>query len=99
MAAKQIDYLEVHKHDDGSHHVVHRFKRQAVKRGGAMSGGIYPERPDEEEHGFGKGEKEQHRLMTHIAQALGFSKVAKAEAAEDRQMAGAGTGDQASDED
>ena len=39
--ARQIESIEVFPGENGGHRVVHNFKREAGKKGGSMSGGIY----------------------------------------------------------
>ena len=82
---KELDHLEVHPGENGGHMVRHVFKRQVVNRKGAMSGGMYSERPDDEEHDFGPGGPQEHAMMAHIAKALDFSGAAKD--GEDQQTA------------
>lgn len=86
--AKELEGLRIRKGDNGGHSILHEFKRAVTKKDGAMSGGMYMERPPDEEHNFGPGDRQEHAVMTHIAQALGFKKVAAAEGAEDKEMAG-----------
>ncbi len=81
--AKKLRYIEVHPGKNGGHRIVHEFEREPMKRGGSLSGGMVMERPEREEHLFGPEEATQHKILTHIAKALGFTKIAKAEAAED----------------
>jgi hypothetical protein len=68
---------------DAGHSVRHEFASAAKKMPG---GSLGMDRPASQEHNFGPGEQEQHRLMTHIAGALGFKKVAAAEGKEDAEM-------------
>jgi len=84
MASKQLESLEIYPGKNSGHRIVHHFKRQAAT---SRRDGMYIERPPDEEHNFGPEEKQQHAIMTHIAGALGFTKVAKAEGAEDKEMA------------
>ena len=83
MAEKKLRSVEIFRGENGGHRVVHSFERTPAKRGTD----VYMERPTDEEHNFGPGAQQQHAIMTHIAKALGFSQVAKAEGAEDRAMA------------
>lgn len=85
--AKQLESLSIHPGENGGHRIVHSFKRQAVSHQGRMNAGLSMERPDNEEHNFGPEEQQQHKIMTHIAGALGFKKVAQAEGKEDAHMA------------
>jgi hypothetical protein len=66
--AKQIESIEVHPGENGGHRVVHNFKRETGKKGGAMNGGVYIERPKSEEHLFGASER--GKVASHIAKAL-----------------------------
>jgi hypothetical protein len=70
MAQKELDHLEIYPGENGGGRVVHEFKPKASKRGGAMSGGIYMDRPEREEHMFGKAEGRP--MIRHIASALGL---------------------------
>jgi hypothetical protein len=79
--AKHLEELRITKADNGGHTVRHEFKREVVKKSGAMSGGMYSERPPSEEHSFGPEEAQQHAVLSHIAKALGFGKGGKAPAA------------------
>ena len=54
--AKKIESIEIHPGENGGHRVVHNFKRETSKKGGAMAGGLYIERPKSEEHLFGASE-------------------------------------------
>lgn len=85
MAAPKLAMLEIHPGANGGHRVVHTFQRKPMMRAGSMAGGMSTDRPPDEEHNFGPEEKQQHALMTHIAKALGFSKVAAAEGEEDAE--------------
>jgi hypothetical protein len=69
--AKQLESIEIHPGENGGHRVVHNFKREAGKKGGAMSGGLIMERPKSEEHLFGASEGS--KVIPHIAKALGLS--------------------------
>jgi hypothetical protein len=75
--AKELESLEIHPGEHGGHRIVHNFKRQTVKRSGAMSGGMYNERPPEEEHIFGSGQEEA--ALAHVKHAA-FGKGVKGEA-------------------
>ena len=66
------------------HSVRHEFAPSVTKGSGSSLGMSHT--PDAE-HNFGPGDKEQHRLMTHIASALGFKKVATEEGKEYKAMA------------
>jgi hypothetical protein len=68
--AKQLESIEIHPGENGGHRVVHNFKREAGKKGGAMSGGLVMERPKSEEHLFGASEGS--KVIPHIAKALGL---------------------------
>ena len=65
---KKLRVLEIHPGKNGGHRVVHEFEPKAANRKGSMSGGMYMERPDSEEHNFGAGE--QSKLLAHITEAL-----------------------------
>lgn len=71
MADKKLHHIEVHPGKNGGHKVVHEYERMPSKREGAMSGGMYMERPAAEEHLFGP-EGSEAAVMSHIASALGF---------------------------
>lgn len=75
---KKLRAIEIHPGKNGGHRVVHEFERTPAKREGAMSGGMYMERPESEEHLFGHGEHE--KVMSHVGKALGFHKGAEKEA-------------------
>jgi hypothetical protein len=66
--ARQIESIEIHVGDNGGHRVVHNFKRETGKKGGAMSGGIYMERPKSEEHLFGASE--DAKVLPHVGKVL-----------------------------
>ena len=68
--AKQIDSIEIFPGENGGHRVVHNFKREAGKKGGALGGGVYMERPKAEEHFFGTSEDE--KVLPHVGKALGL---------------------------
>lgn len=68
MAQKELHCLSIYPGDNGGARVVHKFKPKASKRGGGMSGGLYMDRPEPEEHIFGK--EEGHAMIQHIAKAL-----------------------------
>jgi hypothetical protein len=55
--AKKIESIEIYPGENGGHRVVHNFKREVGKKGGAMSGGVYMERPKSDEHLFGASEE------------------------------------------
>jgi hypothetical protein len=83
--AKQIEHIRIKRHDDGSHTIEHSFKPEPKKNSKA-SMGVSMDYPEGESYSFGPEEKEQHRMLTHIAGALGFKRVAAKEGAEDKQM-------------
>src|SRR5215472_2618070 len=56
VTVAMIESIEKFPGENGGHRVVHNFRRETGKRGGAMSGGIYMERPKPEEHPFGASE-------------------------------------------
>jgi len=60
-----IESIEKFPGENGGHRVVHNFRRETGKKGGAMSGGIYMERPKPEEHPFGASEGS--KVLPHIA--------------------------------
>jgi len=53
---KQIASIEIFPGENGGHRVVHNFKPETGKKGGAMAGGLYMERSKPAEHFFGKSE-------------------------------------------
>lgn len=66
---KKIHHIEVHPGKNGGHRVVHEYERMPAHSKGSMSGGMYMERPEPEEHLFGKGE--HAKMMAHVGKALG----------------------------
>lgn len=78
---KKLHHIEIHPGKNGGHRVVHEYERRPAKRDGAMSGGMYMERPEPEEHLFGEGEDQ--KVMAHVAKALGFRKGGSAGGAKD----------------
>jgi len=68
--AKQLESIEIIPGENGGHRVVHNFKREMGKKGGAMSGGVYMERPKADEHIFGKSE--DGKVLPHVGKALGL---------------------------
>ena len=80
---KQIERIEIKPGADGSHSVTHYFKNSPSH---SITAGIGYSHTDPETHGFGPADKEQHRMLTHIASALGFKKVASVEGKEDAEM-------------
>jgi hypothetical protein len=62
--AKQLESIEIIPGENGGHRVVHNFKRETGKKSGAMSGGVYMERPKSEEHLFGASE--EGKVLPHF---------------------------------
>lgn len=81
MAAKQLESIEVRKAENGGHTVRHEYKRQPVKREGAMSGGMYMERPPSEEHVFGPDD--DGKLAAHLHKHLGLKSAIPTEKGEE----------------
>lgn len=82
MAEKKLRRLEIEPADNGGHTITHHFKSQPRK---GPNGSVGMDYPDHEQHTFGPEEKQQHAVLSHIAQALGFKKVAAAERKEDEE--------------
>jgi hypothetical protein len=68
--AKQLASIEIFPGENGGHRVVHNFKPASGKKGGAMNGGLYMERPKAEEHLFGASEGS--KVLPHVGTALGL---------------------------
>jgi hypothetical protein len=66
--AKQLESIEIIPGENGGHRVVHNFKRETSKKSGAMTGGVYIERPKSEEHLFGASA--EGKVPPHIRKAL-----------------------------
>ena len=66
--AGELESIEIFPGENGGHRVVHNFKREASKKGGAMCGGMYMERPKAEEHFFGASENE--KVLPHVGKVL-----------------------------
>jgi hypothetical protein len=76
--AKTLEEIRIRPADNGGHTVMHSFKRPELK-GKERGNGIWPERPTEEEHIFGKGEHDE--MFDHIHEALGCCKGGQVDAA------------------
>ena len=85
MAKKEIESVTITKGKNGGHTIRHSFRRTPVKDSKAASGIGY-DYPESEEHIFGPDD--DHKVLTHIAQALQMRKIAKEEAAEDARGKG-----------
>lgn len=70
--AKTLHEMTIRPATNGGHTVTHSFKRPELKGKGAGNG-LWPERPNEEEQVFGKGEHDQ--MHAHIHEALGCCKT------------------------
>jgi hypothetical protein len=71
--AKQLESIEIIPGENGGHRVVHNFKREMGKKGGAMSGGVYIERPKSEEHPF--WHVREGKVLPHIGEALNLKSM------------------------
>ena len=80
MAKPTLHHIEIYPGENGGHRVVHEFNRAPANQKGAIHGGMYMERPEPEEHLFGKAEGS--KVLAHVANALGLKNEAKEEASE-----------------
>lgn len=65
---KKLEEITIRKAQNGGHMIRHEYARRPVKRGGAMSGGIYSDRPPSEEHVFGP--EDGGKVLAHVSKHL-----------------------------